>query len=95
MNGADTLVLVFGSAALAAAAFGFWRPKGILRLAGLGALLAIVAPFVIAYGIGPFLGSGAGLGAALILYAGAAFTLTLAVFAALGAGLRHGWNGLR
>lgn len=95
MNGALMLMLVLGPVALAAAVFGFWRPRGIFRLAGLGALAAIVTPFLIAYGVGPFLGSGAGLGAALILYAGSAFVMTLAVFAALGAGFRHGWNALR
>lgn len=78
-----------------AAAFAFWRPRGAFRFAALALVAAIVTPFALAYGLSPFLGSGAGMGVAFLLYALSALLATLAVFAALGAGLRHSWNALR
>ncbi|OQW60449.1 MAG: hypothetical protein A4S17_00730 [Proteobacteria bacterium HN_bin10] len=88
-------MIVFVIAAAGAAIFGFCRPRGVLRYAGLALLAAIVLPFVLGYGLAPFVGEGAGMGIAFILYALSAMIATLAVFSALGAGLRHGWNALR
>jgi len=47
---------------MSALAYAFWRPRGIFRFAGLAALAAIGLPFVLAYGLAPFAGEGAGMG---------------------------------
>lgn len=93
--GGDTIPIVFASAALAGASFGFWRPAGVFRRAGIALVAAIAGPFIIAFSLSPFLGAGAGMGVALILYVVSAFVATIAVSAALGAGMRSGWNALR
>ena len=93
--GGDTIPFVFGSAALTSALFGFFRPLRVFRTAAIALGAAIVGPFVIAFALSPLLGSGAGMGVALILYVVSALVATLAMSAALGAGVRHGWNALR
>lgn len=67
----------------------------MFRFAGLAILAAIMLPFVLGYGLAPFLGEGAGMGIAFMLYALAGAVGTLAVFDPLGAGLRRRWNALR
>jgi hypothetical protein len=88
-------MIVFVLAAAGAIIFAFRRPRGVFRFAGIALLSAIVLPFALAYALDPLVGEGAGMGIAFILYALSAMIATLAVFAALGAGLRHGWNALR
>ena len=88
-------MIVFVLIAGAALAYAFWRPRGIFRFAGIAILAAISLPFVLGYALAPLVGEGAGMGIAFILYAMAAAIATLAVSAALGAGLRMGWNALR
>lgn len=89
-----TIVYVFIAAACAAGTFAFYRPRGAFRFAAIALLMAIAAPFVLGYGLAPFVGEGAGLGVALIVYALSALAAALGLFAALGAGLRLGWNAL-
>lgn len=88
-------MIVFAIAAAAAVFFAFFRPRGVFKFAGIAILAAIALPFVLGYGLAPFVGEGAGMGVAFILYGLSALIATLAVFGALGAGLRHGWNALR
>ena len=88
-------MIVFVLIAGAAIAYAFWRPHGMFRFAGISILAAIGLPFVLGYALAPFVGEGAGMGIAFILYALAAAMATLAISAALGAGLRMGWNALR
>lgn len=88
-------MIVFVLIAATALAYAFWRPRGMFRLARLAILAAIALPFVLGYGLAPFVGEGAGMGIAFILYALSAAIATLAVFGAVGAGLRLGWNALR
>jgi hypothetical protein len=95
MDALDTLKVIFTLSAIGAAAYAFWRPRGVFRFAGIAILVAIAAPFVLAVLIGPFLGSGAGMGVALILYALSAFSGAIALSATVGAGARYGWNTLR
>lgn len=88
-------MIVFALVAAGALVFAFCRPRGVLRFAAIAILAAIVLPFVLGYGLAPFVGEGAGMGIAFILYALSAMIATLAIFGALGAGLRHGWNALK
>lgn len=88
-------MIVFVLIAGAALAYAFWRPHGMFRFAGIAIVAAIGLPFVLGYALAPFVGEGAGMGIAFILYALAAAIATFAVSAALGAGLRLGWNALR
>ncbi len=88
-------MIVFVLIAGAAIAYAFWRPHGMFRFAGISILAAIGLPFVVGYALAPFAGEGAGMGIAFILYALAAAIATSAISAALGAGLRMGWNALR
>lgn len=88
-------MIVFALAAVGAVIFAFYRPRGVLRLAALAIVAAVVLPFILGYGLSPFIGEGAGMGVAFILYALSAMIATLAIFGALGAGLRHGWNALK
>lgn len=87
-------MLVFVLIAAAALAYAFWRPRGMLRFSGLAILAALALPFVLGYGLAPFVGEGAGLGMAFILYTLSAALATVAIFSAVGAGLRLGWNAL-
>ncbi len=87
-------MLVFVLIASPALAYAFWRPRGMFRFAGLAILAALALPFVLGYGLAPLVGKGAGLGMAFILYALSAALATVAIFSAVGAGLRLGWNAL-
>lgn len=91
----EAFLIMLAAAALAAGGSAFLRPRGVMRRAGLVIVLALAFPFIVAFVVGPLLGSGAGFGVALILYVVSGFAITLAVFALIGAGLRHGWNALR
>jgi len=53
------------------------------------AIGALALPYVGAFTLGPFLGEGAGMGIAFLLYALSAFILLAAVFAFLGAAARY------
>lgn len=87
---------IFALLAIAAAAsYGFARPSGAFRVAAILAFSAVCAPFVLGFAAAPFLGSGAGMGAAFILVGLAALLGAGALFMGLGAGVRLGWNALR
>jgi hypothetical protein len=81
--------------ALGAASYGFLRPRGMFRLSALVLGAAIAAPFGIGYAVAPYLGDGAGMGVAFILYALAALLAAAAFFMALGAAAHHAWSALR
>ncbi len=88
-----TLIL-FALIGLGAGAYGFLRPAGVLRAAAIALGVAIALPFAVGYLAAPFLGEGAGMGAAFILVALSAFIALCALCAALGAGARHGWRAM-
>ncbi|MEQ1819255.1 MAG: hypothetical protein ABL871_11665 [Terricaulis sp.] len=87
-------MIVFALAGMGALLFAFSRPRGVFKFAGVAVVAAVSLPFVLGYGLAPFVGDGAGMGIAFILYAVSAMIATLAIFGALGAGVRHGWMRL-
>jgi hypothetical protein len=95
MSGEAGIVLALSAGAVSATTFGYLRPRGVFRGAALLVAFALVFPFAVALLAGPFLGSGAGLGVALILYAVSALVMAAALFAAIGAGLRLGLKSRR
>lgn len=84
--------MVFCAGALAIGVASFRAPDGVFRKAGLGLVVGIGGPVALAFSLSPFLGDGAGLGIALILYVWSALVMTAAVAALLGASFRHLWN---
>jgi hypothetical protein len=82
------IVLVFGS-------LSFLWPENAFRRSIWAAAVAVAGPAVIAVLADPFLGSGAGLGVALILYVLAAMILLGAFAAAAGAASRYLWDAWR
>ncbi|MFN3959638.1 MAG: hypothetical protein ACK4NP_06970 [Parvularculaceae bacterium] len=90
----DLFLLLVGAGALMLGAASFRAPAGVYRKAGLGLVLGIGGPIALACALSPFLGDGAGLGIALILYVWSALVLAAAFSAALGASFRHLWNFL-
>lgn len=95
MSSADALMLTIALLVVGAAGMAFWRPRGAFRIAGLTLAAAFVLPLALGFALMPFLGSGAGMGVALILFVLAATIAAVAASAALGAALRYGWNALR
>jgi hypothetical protein len=81
--------------AFAAGVAAFLRPRRVILRSVIAVACALVAPFVIAYLAAPFLGDGAGMGVAFILYAGTALVLLIAFAAILGVATRHIWTVLR
>jgi uncharacterized membrane protein YozB (DUF420 family) len=81
------------SLAIASAAFR-WPDRAFERSA-IAAACALILPFVVAFAATPFLGAGAGMGVALILYAMSAFILLAAISASLGAAARYGWTAIQ
>ena len=81
--------------ALAVGVAAFLHPWRVILRSVIAAVCAIVGPFVVAYAAAPFLGEGAGMGVAFILYACAAIVLLIAISAAFGAATRHAWAALR
>lgn len=79
----------------AVGALAFHRPDRVLLRSAMAVGGAIAFPYLVAFVAGPFLGEGAGMGVAFILYACAAAVLLTAVAASLGAGARHAWSALR
>jgi hypothetical protein len=95
---AVTPYVVIFIALVAACAVGtaaFYRPERVFMRSAIAAGCALGAPFIIAYAVAPFLGEGAGMGAAFILYALSAAVLLAALSAALGAAARNAWTALR
>lgn len=87
--------LVAAAAFLMVAMYAFRRPEGVYRRAATGLLVGLAGPFVLAYVAGPFFGSGAGLGVALVLCVFWALVILAALAAASGATMRHLWRLLR
>ncbi len=86
------LLLVI-AALLGAIGFAAWRrPDRVYRRSGLALVAAIGLPVPLAYVLSPFLGDGAGLGVALLIYAAAGVTTVAALAAAFGASVRHLMN---
>lgn len=84
------LLLLAFAALLGAIGFAAWRrPAGVYRRSGLALVAAIGLPVPFAYVLSPFLGDGAGLGVALLIYAAAGVTAVAALAAAFGASVRH------
>jgi hypothetical protein len=81
--------------ALGAVSYGFLRPRGMFRRSALVLAAAMAAPYAIGYAVAPFLGDGAGMGVAFMLYALAALLAATAFFLALGAAAHHAWSALR
>lgn len=81
--------------ALGALSYGFLRPRGMFLRSALVLGAAIAVPYAIGYAVAPFLGDGAGMGVAFILYALAALLAAIGLFMALGAAARHVWSALR
>jgi hypothetical protein len=81
--------------ALGAVSYGFLRPRGMFRRSALVLAAAMAAPYAIGYAVAPFLGDGAGMGVAFMLYAFAALLAATAFFLALGAAAHHAWSALR
>lgn len=79
--------------AIAAAAF-CW-PNHVLLRSVVAAVCAWSLPYVATFALGPFLGEGAGLGVALILYFLSGAILLAAISAALGAAARYLWAAIR
>jgi hypothetical protein len=88
-------VIIVVALACAVGVAAFWRPYRVFRRAVIAAVCAIALPYVIAFAAGSFLGEGAGMGVAFILYAGAAAVLLAALAAVIGAAARHAWTALR
>jgi hypothetical protein len=87
------------SALLALAAFlgaiglAAWRrPDQVYKRSGLAIIAAFGLPVPLAFALSPFLGEGAGLGAALLIYAVAGATAVTALAAVFGATVRHVMN---
>jgi hypothetical protein len=89
------IAIIVVALACAVGVAAFWRPYRVFRRAVIAAVCAIALPYVIAFAAGPFLGEGAGMGVAFILYAGAAAVLLAALAAVIGAAARHAWMALR
>jgi hypothetical protein len=89
------IAIIVVALACAVGAAAFWRPYRVFRRAGIAAACAIAFPYVIAFTVGPFLGEGAGMGVAFILYACAAAVLLAALAAIIGAAARHAWMAVR
>ena|SRR5690606_20736214 len=92
IEGAIALALVL---ATTIGIISFLWPANAFRRGLWAIVCALIGPFVIAYIVEPFLGSGAGLGVALVLYVLAAAILIGAVAAILGAVCRYAWDALR
>jgi hypothetical protein len=76
-------------------AVAFVHPQRAFQRSAIAAVAAIALPFVLAYTLAPFLGDGAGMGVALILYVCSAVVLLAAVAASLGAAAHHVWKAMR
>jgi len=77
------------------AAAAFRRPDGVFKRSALAVGTAVLSPYVVAFLAAPFLGDGAGMGVAFILYVVAGATLLCALAASAGAAARHAWTALR
>lgn len=84
-------VLIACLVACAVAAGAFLRPQGVFTGSAIAAAAALAAPDVIAFVAGPFLGDGAGMGVALIIYVCTAAVLVVALAASLGAAAHYAW----
>lgn len=80
--------------AIALATVSFYRPDRVFKRSAIAVVGAVALPYVAAFALEPFLGSGAGLGVALILYVLSGFILLGAVSASLGAAARYVWTAL-
>jgi hypothetical protein len=83
-------LILLGCLATAPAVWFYLRPKGAIVFAVRALIAAMTLPFILAFLLDPFVGSGAGLGVALMLYALAGFLVWTALAAFAGAGLRAG-----
>lgn len=88
----ELFFMVVCAGALAIGVASFRAPAGVYRKAGLGLVFGIGGPLALVFSLSPFLGEGAGLGIALILYVWSALVIAAAVSAFLGASFRHLWN---
>ena len=86
-------IAVIAVIAIATLAF-FWPGRVFIRSA-IAAICACGLPYVAAFTIGPFLGEGAGMGVAFILYALSAVILLVAISASLGAATRYIWVAIQ
>ncbi len=76
-------------------AVAFVHPQRAFRRSAIAAVGAVTLPFVLAYALAPFLGDGAGMGVAIILYVCSAAVLLTAASASLGAAAHHFWKAMR
>jgi hypothetical protein len=89
------VIIITFVAACAVGTAAFYHPKRVFTRSAILVASAVGAPFIIAYAVAPFLGEGAGMGVAFILYAFSAAMLLAALSAALGAAARHVWTTMR
>jgi hypothetical protein len=81
--------------ALVIATASFIWPNRVYIRSAVAAICAWGLPYVAAFAVGPFLGEGAGMGVAFILYALSAVIFLAAISASLGAAARHIWMAIR
>jgi hypothetical protein len=80
---------------LASALTGFCWPDGMFKRSAIAVIAALALPFIVAFAATPFLGEGAGMGVAFILYALSAIVLLAAISASAGAAVRFVWGALQ
>lgn len=80
---------------LAIATAAFCWPNRVFIRSAVAAICAWALPHVAAFAIGPFLGEGAGMGVAIILYVLSATIFLAAISASLGAAARYIWMAVR
>lgn len=88
-----TVVILALILSVSVGAISFLWPANAFRRGAWAVVSALAGPIVVGFLIEPFLGSGAGLGVALILYFFAAAILLGAVAAIVGAASRYLWDG--
>ena len=89
------VVVITLVAACAVGTAAFYRPERVFMRSAIAAACALGGPYIIAYAVTPWLGEGAGMGTAFILYAFSGAVLLAALSAMLGAATRHVWTILR
>lgn len=75
--------------AIAMATVSFYWPDRVFKRSAIAVACAFALPYVVEFAFGPFIGEGAGLGVALVLYVLSGAILLGAISAVLGAGARY------
>lgn len=84
-----------GVVCLAIAAAAFCWPDRVFKRSAIAVIGAAILPFIVAFAATPFLGEGAGMGVAFILYALSTVILLAAISASLGAAARYVWAAIQ